>query len=577
MTITHALLGQLDLYQSALPYIALSLIVWATYLYAIKCGFVSDDHQGLGEYDGKFQGFEYGMISRWFRYHFVGGGNYPSKIKLPDGRTIPQGKLPLRHHVFNIILLNIGVLLGYTFFSSLFGEKVAFITFALFTVSPIGTQCVAWISGIGYPLSIIWIFLILNYVHTAEIGVVSFLVFIFLDIMAINALFVALAIPAILIFLGHWQFAILSSIISLAMGLRIVRHTIKIRADEFKKQDMGNLTKINPRRFIVAVKTVLYYIELLLWPSKLGLYHEWGNQVTPDVSREDRRFFLGLLATIGLIAIAFLTPIMAIKLGILWFFAFIFIFLNWITIQQFVTERYLWIPSIGFYLIVAHCLQGHESLLYLIGGILICRTWLHLPTYDDELRFYLSNTWNYQNSETALANLGCTWIRLGAVGSALDAWHASAKANPDYDVPYANIYFHHRAAAMLDVEHGNYENGIERLKVAFQYIESCCKCSVRHFKDDWDKERNTVAKWLENPLTLVVSEKKRLTTLQGDLLKRKIDPNEKDHVGLDQSLIHISQRLQHIKQLLDNAPKDRIPSEDSVEPTTLTLPGQEKK
>lgn len=558
------------------PYSLLTIIVWSTYWYALRCGFVSDDHQGIGEYNGKLQGLEYGMISRWVRYNLA-GGNYPSKHKLPDGKSVPMGKLPSGHHIFNIVILNALILLGYNFLSGLFGSKVAFITLALFTVSPIGTQCIAWCSGLGYPLCLFWIFVILNYVQTFDFGVLSFIGIILLCIMSINALFVAMALPAILLLLGHHEFAFSALIVSIVMGLRIVRHTIKIRTDEFKKQDMGNLTKFSPRRFIMAIKTLMYYFEFVVWPNRLGLYHEWGNKNPDELERQDARFLKGLVAVGGLVAIAFLTPHFAVKFGILWFFAFIFIFLNWITIQQFVTERYLWIPSIGFYLIVAFTLQGHENLLYLIGGILICRTWVHLPTYDDELRFYLSNTWNYQNAETALANLGCTWIRIGNVGSALDAWHASSKANPDYDVPLANIFFHHRSAAMLDVEHGNYESAIDKLKVAHHYIDACCKCSVRHFKDDWDKELKNVTKWISNPLTLVVAERKRLLQLESSLLARRTNKDEKDIPGIDISLGHIKQRLSHIEGLLKSAPPERIPKESEVEPMVLCLPGQDKK
>ena len=593
------------------PYFILSSIVWTTYLYALRCGFVSDDHQGLVDYDGKLQtrgrdsflasvkeankltaeeektlvsldkrnillkllDSEYGMISRWIRFHLV-GGNQPSKIVLGNGQKLPLGKTPPRHHALSIVVFNVCVILGYIFFSKLFGEKVSFIAMSLFTLSPIGTQCIAWISALGYPLSLFWLLIILNYTHSTPFGVVSFLVFCVMDIMAINALFVALALPFVLLFLGLKEYAIVSLCISIFMGLRIVKHTITIRADEFKKQDMGALTKLHVRRFVTAIKTVLYYLELLVWPNKLGLYHEWGNHPTSDLELDDRRFYLGLVATVGLIVIFFLTPIMLVKFSILWFFAFIFIFLNWITIQQFVTERYLWIPSIGFYLVVAYVLQDYAHFLYLIGGIYICRTWLHLPTYDDELRFYLSNTWNYQNSEVALSNLGCTWIKLGAVGSALDTWHASHKANPDYDVPLANIYFHHRSNAMFDVEHGNYELAIDKFRIAHKYIELCCKCSVMHFKDDWNKELRAISSWLANPLTLVVAEKKRLTELRRTLMERRAKPGEKDIPGIDISLGHISQRLVHIEDILSKAPKDRIPEEATVDATQIFLPGQ---
>ena len=590
-------------------YILLTSLVWITYCYSLKTTFVSDDHQGIGEYDGNLQtktsqailaepklsndektkkleevrkknifirllDSEYGMISRWLRYHIIGGGNYPSTIKLPNGVVIPDGKLPAKHHLFNILIFNISVILGYNFLSSIVGPKVALITFCLFSVSPLGTQTVAWISGLGYPLSLMWIFIILNFVSSNNFGFISSIIVILLDFMAINALFVALALPVILLFLGFKEYAILTAILSIYMGSRIVRETIKMRADAFKEQDMGHLTKPRLRRIILAFKTAFYYLELCCWPNRLGLYHEWGNKLDADLERADKRFFISVISVIGILAIAFLTPYIEVRFGIIWFFSFIFIFLNWITIQQFVTERYLWIPSIGFYLIVAFLLQDYHSVLFLIGGILICRTWLHLPTYDDELRFYLSNTWNFQKSEVALANLGCTWIRLGNAGSALDTWHASAKANPDYDVPLANIFFHYRSSAMFDVQHGNYESAIAKFRLSLPYIEACNKCTIQHFKDNWAKELKAVRSWIDNPLTLVVGERKRLTELKQSLVQRKQTPGEKDIPGIDSSLVDIENRFIHIEALLKNVPPDKIPSEKEVMPVELTIPGQ---
>ena len=359
------------------------------------------------------------------------------------------------------------------------------------------------------------------------------------------------------------------------MGLRIVRATIKLREDEFKKQDMGHLTKFTFRRIIIATKTVLYYLEFFLWPNRMGLYHEWGNHYHKEIEREDGRFLIGLTCIIGLIAIFFTTPLFIVKFGILWFFAFLFIFLNWITIQQFVTERYLFIPSIGLFLIVAYFLQDHQLIIVCIGSIYVTRTWLHLPTYDDELRFYLSNTWNYQASEIAFANLGCTYMRLGAVGSALDAWHASIRVNPDYDVPYANIYFYHKSNAMFDVEHGNYQNAIEKLKQAHQYIEGCTKCSICHFKNDWNRELDSVKQWLQNPLLLIVSEKKRLIDLQNTLKVRMAAlPKGESPEGIISSLKDIDQRLQHIAELLSRVPPDQVPSAENAPETQIILPGK---
>ena len=162
-----------------------------------------------------------------------------------------------------------------------------------------------------------------------------------------------------MLFRSHYPFALVAFLISIAQGLKIVKDTVKLRTDEFKKQSMEKSTYLKPRKLIVATKTFLYYLKHTLWPDKMGLYHEWGYHYEDAIELEDKYFFLGLLAIGGLTAWFFLTPIFAIKFAIVWFVTFLFIFLNWITIQQFVTERYLMIPSIGTCIILAYFLQNY--------------------------------------------------------------------------------------------------------------------------------------------------------------------------------------------------------------------------
>ena len=548
----------------ASPYLALTISCWITYCYVIfRGGFVSDDLMGIAEYDGKLQGFEYGMISRWVRYHLC-GGNFPSKHKFPNGQPVPTGKIPARHHTLSVVVFTLSVLSTYYFLQAIVGPKVAFLACLLFAVHPVVTQGVAWISGLGYPLSLLWITLSLNllgyyYSFTAPSTTITcavFLGFLLIQFLAINALFVALVSFPILLFMGYYPFAILAILISIVQGAQIVRATIKLRKDEFEKQAMGGSTFIKPRKFIVAAKTFLYYIIHSLFPSRMGLYHKWGYHYGSDVERESIFFFLGLLAAGGVVTWFFLTPIIAIKLGLLWFSCFIFIFLNWITIQQFVTERYLMIPVIGICLIVSYFLQDYIYIYTFILGLALCRTWLHLPTYDDELRFYLSNTWNFKNSEVAYGNLGVTRIRIGQVGAALDCWHEAIHHNPDYDVPYYNIYSHYKSNALFQVQRGNFQGATDLLKQAHPYLVKCVACKVCHFKEQWTKELVEVTSWINTPILLVVNEKTRITQLRDSLQKRlselKDPKNPVEIQDITSSITDASKQLESIERMLES-------------------------
>jgi len=365
--------------------------IWSTYIYAVlRGGFVSDDHAGIGGYDGKLQGREYGMISRWLRFHLC-GGHFPSGKKYPDGSDIPQGKQPYRHHILIILVFNLACLLTYSALSKIIGVNLALMTVCLFAVHPVCVQAVAWCSGLGYPLSLLWIGAMLNLVQWAYpldrtkliVAIPTFILFQFLGV---HAQFIPMMTCVILWFLGYKLFAIIGAVVSSIMLFDIIKQTIKLRKDEFVKQKMGDSTVIHWRKFIVAMKTLLYYLGLVVAPRKMVLYHKWGFHYSKELERDDRLFWLGLAGFIGLIGIFTLCPIVSIRLGILWFLAFSVIFWNWVTIQQFVTERYIFIPTVGLAMIISYLTQNHFWIYSLIFGLYLCRTWMHLPTLSDSIR-----------------------------------------------------------------------------------------------------------------------------------------------------------------------------------------------
>ena len=530
------------------PYLTLSTLVWLTYSYFPKLGFVSDDYQGIVEYDGKLQvidekstkprflNTDYGRISRWVRYHLC-GGNFPSKFKDQAGNPVPQGKIPFRHHALSIGVLNLAVLALYGFLSQIIGPKLAIMSLGILVVHPITTQAVAWCSGLGYPLSLLWMGLSLVLVQWAGVAELSTIqlylvygLFLLLNYLAINALFVAVMLWPILLLMGEPIFATINIVVSAWQGLGIVKSTINLRADEFKKQNMGHSTFIKPRKIIVALKTIWYYIRMIVAPTKLGLYHEWGYHYGPDVEREDRMMLAGLFTVVASIAIFLLTSVFAIKLAILWFYAFLFIFLNWITIQQFVTERYAFIPTLGFGIIVSYILQDFTASYMLILGVYLCRTWTHLPTYDNELRFYESNIWNFPRSEVAYGNLGVTYLRMGKVGSSGDAWQHSININQDYDVPYYNIYSHYRSNANAAVQQGQYDKAFDLFKVALPLLERCVTCKVSHFKELWTKELWELRTLIANPIMVYETELARLKTLDTTLRNQRASCRAKKDV-----------------------------------------------
>lgn len=538
-----------------LPYILITTLIWITYGYTLRCGFVSDDIQGIAEYDGKLQGFEYGMLWRWVRYHIC-GGNFPSNKASQDGKFIPQGKIASRHHALSIIIFNITCISGYIALAQIVSPVISLLAILIFIVHPCSTQGVAWISGLAYPLSLLWMSVSLILVHwfqlhmtlTNAIWVIP--TFCLIQWLSIHAIFATTAMFwGVLLFLGYWQFALLSFVISGVMCFDEIRKIVTLRVSEFKKQHMENSTVFHPRKFIVAMKTLCYYIFHAIAPIRMGLYHTWGFHYEKSIERTDKMFWIGFSFFCLLLCVFFKSDCISIKLGILWFLIFSTGFWNWITAQQFVTERYIMVANLGLGLVIATLTLNYPWIYFLILGLYLCRTWAHLPAYDNELRFYQSNAWNFPKSEVAMGNLGVTYARMGLEDMAKDTWRIGTQINPDYDVPWINIFYQFRTKAALLINNGEYILGLQKFKEGLPYLEKAMSCKVCHFPEQWKKEHSDLLNMLSNPALILQDELARLLKLKEDLRNRLSRTNNPQEIqGISSSL---SDNEAHMEKLVN--------------------------
>ena len=449
----------------------LTVAVWVAYWGVIRLGFVSDDIEGLQHYDGKLKKFDYGHLNKWLLYKLLEKSN-------------------VRNHLFSIFLHNANVILLFLFLSTIVPVKLAFFTSILFAIHPICIQSVGWISSRGYPISLFFCLLGFNIISNTHIlgSPLNSIPLALLTIgfgclyyLSIVAQFAALATFAIQAFLGNYFLALIGLILSLVAGSGIIKEVIGVRIKTFKEQNLGRSTFFKLQKIIVAIKSLAYYTRLCIFPKRMGLYHTYEYHYSEKTEKEDKWFWWGFFILISsVLGFWYGNPI--IRFGILWYYAYLFIFLNWITVHQFVSERYLYISSIGICLLIAYGLSfldgfffnGFPVIFALVGGLYLMRTWVHLPTYQDEVLFYQSNIWNFPDSEVAFSNLAVVYMKCNLMGSAVDMWQIAIKINPEYDVAYYNI-------SSVMKQGGDLVRSREFLKKA---VDSP-KC---HFKDLWTKE-----------------------------------------------------------------------------------------
>ena len=492
--------------------IVLAAVVWFAYWEVQQGSWVSDDWEGISTYSGKFKrtnnaspaptvptvtdGTPKGAslwsdALTWVRFQLCKVPNLDAKT----AKERPYIANARKHHQLNMLLGAAVVVLAYLFLGAVTGDyRLAFGACVLWAVHPVGAQCIGWISGIGYVLAALFMFAGLNLAWlVTSTGAVSnpwvlmgaLVVYGGLQFLAYRSQFTAMAAVVILAWLGMWPFAAVALLVAVVGSWRVIHEVVSVRSAVFHQQQMSQSTRFHLRKIIVAMKTLAYYVGLVFWPKRLGLYHTFGyHYPLPQIEQEDRHFWAGgIIAMLMTGAILWATP--PIPLALVWFGAYIFVVLNWITVHQFVSERYVWVPSLGLCLIVAAF--APTWLFWAAVGAAIMRTWAHLPTYFNELTFYQSNVWNHPTSEVAIGNLGCTFMRFNLPGAAVDHWTIGTRVNPDYDVNWYNLYSLFR--------------GQGQHKQAREYLVKALSSPMCHFPVPWKKELDTLdmeMSWLEH-------------------------------------------------------------------------------
>ena len=410
-----------------------------------------------------------GAFMRWHRLNIGKEYQIIGKNK-KDHEVYGWVQSSVRHHLWSMLWYGISLLLCYRFLNYQFGQSIAFPATLLFAIHPIISQCVAWISGINYVYCLT--FLLANY-NVLQLGLSYYWT------IPLTILFTALSSLSLLVgcfnfsilwFLGyHWE-ALVAAIIGILVMLKDGVGVVKFRRTEFKRQNMINSITPNIRKPIVMLKTLWYYICLIIIPKSLGLYHEFGYHYSRKDEEPSPMFWLGLISFIGSI-VGFWYGNELIRFSILWFYIYFLVFSNFLTANQFVVERYVFIPLIAYCILFSWLIYPYKQLFWLLIGLYTMRSILHIWTFKDHISFYHSNILNFPKSEVAYGNLGCAYQGRGMSGAAFDMWQESTKINPHYDVPWYNMHSLVKTAGQL-----------EQAKI---YLEKCMNAKVVHFKDDW--------------------------------------------------------------------------------------------
>lgn len=353
------------------------------------------------------------------------------------------------YHITNIILHILVALSLFWLINILFKDKIlAFIASILYMAHPIHPEAIAYISGRADPLASIFMLLcfILYVKDTKANNLVVLILMVLSYICALLSRESTLMFP-LLILAYHFSFRKKLALkqFSLITGVTIMYIVVRLSAFSYMFSKMPSHAPFFQRipGFFVAITN---YIRLLIVP--FGLHMEYGAKT---FSLIDPKAILGIIIFGFLIRYAFKMrkSNRLISFSILWFFVTLLPSSNIYPVNAYMAEHWLYMPSAGFFLIMAYGLtylyrrKGLKFLgVVIIVSLLAFYSFLTIRqnTYWQEPVSFYERTLKYSpDSPKVYYNLANTYKGSGRFKEAIEYYKKSISIEPEFFDSHNNL------------------------------------------------------------------------------------------------------------------------------------------
>lgn len=378
---------------------------------------------------------------------------------------------PFGYHLTNTILHILAAICVFWFITVLFGNSLLSLFVAsLFVVHPIHTEAVSYISGRSDPMGLIFSLLaFIFYIKDirGEGRKFPWIASIFY-ILALLSRENSLILP-VLILIYHFIFrermrlkAFLPLVI-LAAAYIAVRLTF-LKAILAKIVYHTTVLDRLPGAFIA----IFNYLRLLILPFGLRMEYNYIK-----ASFFDPRVIAGAIILVGAVVLAIRARKASklIPFSILWFFISLFPVLNIYPINAYMAEHWLYLPSIGVFLLASSgLLYLYEKKAMKLQAIVILAaliafygylTYKQNDYWNDPIYFYERTLKYSPNNFGFYTNLGREYGSRGDSEKALKAFEKAIEIEPRFAFPYNNI-------GNIYLDRGEFDKAIEYYKKAIE-------------------------------------------------------------------------------------------------------------
>lgn len=355
---------------------------------------------------------------------------------------------PAGYHLTNIVLHILAGLCLYWLINLLYKDRiVSLFASLLFVVHPIHTEAVSYISGRADPMATLFVLLaIIFYVkYTRSPSVVLFTVILISYFLALISRENALILPLLLI-LYHYAFGEkarrgpLIAVFSLALVYILMRLTsLKTILPHLS----AGTTFLERLPGFFAAITV--YVRLLFLP--INLHMEYGNMI---FTFSDPIAILGVVIFISLLLCLFINrKNRFIFFSLSWFIITLLPQSNLYPLPSYMAEHWLYMPSIGFFILAGTLLSRlyEKRALKMLGiiaiaGLVAFYAYLTVNQnryWHDPITFYKTTLQYVKNSPRIYTNLATIYSRNGDYNKAIPLYKKAIELDPKFVIAYSNL------------------------------------------------------------------------------------------------------------------------------------------
>lgn len=356
------------------------------------------------------------------------------------------------YHLTNVVLHILVALTVYRLIMLIFGSiPLSFFTAVLFVVHPIHTEAVSYISGRGDLLSALFILLCLIFYikNTQALKLGSTIIMVSSYILALFSKENALVVIPLLLLYHYvfrqkikWRFFLPFLVVSFIYLL--------VRFVKLKSFFFGLV--VTAKRIPGFFSALANYFKILLLP--INLHMDYGNKFFSII---EPQVLFGLVASCLLLFLAFRKrdSNRLVVFAVFWFFIALLPTTSIYPIGAFyMAEHWLYLPSIGFFLILGRglvFLYEKKNYSFIALGLLICLLFSYTYLTVKQNNYWKSGLEIYKrtleytpNSYMAHTNLGDRYLNSGNKTEAIKEYLKAVNSNPRFLLSYfklGELYF----------------------------------------------------------------------------------------------------------------------------------------